>query len=131
MAGDDDRDRVGAVGGTDRTHGARAADLPGQVAVAAGGAVGNTLQGLPDFPLKRRTQRRQPDVEYLAFASEVFVQLARHFIQSMLRRQPFARQFPGLRGIHVQQVQALIVAGQQQWAKRAGLIAEIHGAAPD
>ena len=44
VAGDDDRNRVSAIGGTDRADRFRAADPLGDVAVGAGRAVGDLLQ---------------------------------------------------------------------------------------
>ena len=52
MAGDDDRNRIAAIGGADRAHRGRRADLPGHIAIAAGLAIGNGQQSLPDLLLE-------------------------------------------------------------------------------
>src|SRR6185436_14242985 len=54
VTGDDDRDRVGAVGGPHGTDRRRLADAPRQFAIRNGGAGRDAAQRLPDRLLERR-----------------------------------------------------------------------------
>lgn len=54
MAGDDDGDGVGGVGGGYGADGLYAADVGCLVFVGAGLTVGDGLEGLPDFELEFR-----------------------------------------------------------------------------
>src|SRR5882757_8833080 len=76
MTGDDDRDRVGAVGPAHRAGGAGAADLFCDLAVAAGLAEGDPLQRIPDRALEGRPLGGEREVEIVARAGEVLRELA-------------------------------------------------------
>lgn len=52
MAGNKQWHRIGSASGADGATGVRAADLAGNLAVAAGLAAGDFAQGLPHLPLK-------------------------------------------------------------------------------
>lgn len=53
MAGYDDGDGIGSIGGADGADGGGMADLFGKFAVGDGGAAGNATDGMPDFALER------------------------------------------------------------------------------
>src|SRR3989441_3356454 len=75
VAGDDDGDRVPAVGRTDCAGGADVAQATRQLAVAHGRAVRDGAQGAPHAPLKRRAGRVQGKVERRTGPGEVLRQL--------------------------------------------------------
>ncbi|MNG32122.1 hypothetical protein D3C84_1180620 [compost metagenome] len=77
MARGDDRDRVAAIGGAYRAHRAGVADLPGDVAIAAGFAERYRQQRGPHLALELGTGKIQRQLEALAFASEVLAKLPR------------------------------------------------------
>src|SRR5688572_25857054 len=54
MTRDDDRERISAVGQTNRTDGVKIVDPPRQFAIRDRSAVGDLLQLTPDAALKRR-----------------------------------------------------------------------------
>src|SRR5947209_822584 len=76
VAGNDDGDRVLAVGQPDGAAGFGVADPLGQLAVGDGLAVGNVCKCLPYPPLEQRAGRRQRQLEGRAPAVEVLVELA-------------------------------------------------------
>ena len=65
VAGNEDRDGIAAVGLARRPGGLGSADLLGQPGIAAGLAIGNLSQSLPDLALKFRALRRQRQVKIL------------------------------------------------------------------
>src|SRR5690606_5125571 len=75
MAGNDDGNRVGTIGGTDSAHRLGSCDLGGEGAVAAGLAKRDGLQRLPNGLLKRGALRRQAHFEALPTPSEILIQL--------------------------------------------------------
>ncbi len=75
MAGDDDRNRVLAVGGTYRSGSFGIADAAGEFLVRNRLAVWNLLQLPPDFALERRSLWRERQVELSAAAREVLMEL--------------------------------------------------------
>jgi len=75
VAGDDDADRVAAVGQAHGAGGCGTAELLGERAVRRGGAVGNCLQRLPHLLVEGRADRGEPQVERGASAGEVFAEL--------------------------------------------------------
>ncbi len=75
VAGDDDGDRVGGIGGGYGADGLGVADAAGQFGVGDGGAVGDFQQLRPDRTLEGRSREANFQVERLAAAREVLVQL--------------------------------------------------------
>src|SRR5438128_3691904 len=75
VAGDDDGDRVPAVGRADCAGGADVAQATRQLSVAHGRAVRDGAQGAPHPPLKRRAGRVQGPVERRPGPGEVLRQL--------------------------------------------------------
>jgi hypothetical protein len=73
VAGDDDRDRVGAAGLAHRPG--DALDPPGELAVGLRGAVGDLAERAPDALLELSAARRQRQVEVLSLAGEVGLEL--------------------------------------------------------
>ena len=53
VAGEDDGDGIGSIGGADGADGGWMADPFGELAVGGGCAAGDGAEGLPDFSLKR------------------------------------------------------------------------------
>ena len=89
VAGDDDGDRVGPAGTTDRAR--RRAEGAGDRAVAAGAATGDSPQGLPDPLLEGRPRECQRQIEDAAGAGEILVQLARGLVEHAACRPPTRR----------------------------------------
>ena len=75
VARDDDRNRVAAVGQSDRPAGAAAADLPGELRVAPGFPVRDLAQRSPDPALELGTGKVQVHVELRELTGEVGGQL--------------------------------------------------------
>src|SRR5215207_10009892 len=75
VARDDDRDRVAAVGETDRAHGARVAELVGERTVGRRLAVGDLEQQRPHALLEGRSGRAELELELRALAGEVLGEL--------------------------------------------------------
>src|SRR2546422_6403465 len=86
VAGDDDGDRVPAVGRTDCAGGADVAQATRQLAVAYRRAVRDGAQGAPHAPLKRRAGRVQRKVERRTVPGEVLRQLIAGTGQEATRR---------------------------------------------
>src|SRR3954470_9490432 len=76
VAGDDDGDRVHGVRVADRAG--DAAELTRELAVGDGLAVGDLDERVPHALLERGAARRELQVELLAVAREVLVELGRH-----------------------------------------------------
>jgi 3-methyladenine DNA glycosylase/8-oxoguanine DNA glycosylase len=76
VAGDDDRDGIPAVGGTDGTGGTGRPQLSGDLAVGRGAREGHSGQRRPDLALIGRSLEPDGDVEPGASAREVLDQLA-------------------------------------------------------
>jgi hypothetical protein len=91
VAGQDDRDRVGAIRGPDGAGAVRAADVPRLFAVAARLAVGDLGQCTPAGQLELGPRRRERNVERLALAGEVLTQLRGHSIEERRRRRRLAK----------------------------------------
>ena len=81
MARGDDRDRVAPVGRANRPHRVGVADLPGDIAVAAGLTEGDSQQRRPDLALEFGAGKVQVQLEVLPRASEVLAQLTGGFAQ--------------------------------------------------
>jgi len=75
MTGHDDRDRVLAIGRAHRPHCARVAQPVGDILVGDRGAIRNGQQLPPDLLLKLGADQVQRQVENLAMAGEVFLNL--------------------------------------------------------
>src|SRR5690606_14175215 len=75
VAGQHDGQRVAAVGGADRAHRGGTPDVARQVAVAPGASVGNRSQRPPHLALEAGAMQRQRQVERLAAAVEILLQL--------------------------------------------------------
>src|SRR3989442_1214283 len=75
VTGDDDGDRVLAVGGAHGASGARVAEAPRQLAVARGGAVGDGAEEVPHLLLEGRAGRVERQVERRPGAGEGLVSL--------------------------------------------------------
>src|SRR2546426_12573681 len=86
VAGDDDGDRIPAVGRTDCARGADVAQATRQLAVAHGRAERNGAQGAPHAPLTRRAGRVQGQVERRTGPVEVPRQLIAGTGQEATRR---------------------------------------------
>ncbi|MNZ74536.1 hypothetical protein D3C78_929870 [compost metagenome] len=126
MAGNDDGNGVGAIGRAHGAHRLRVADAFGQLAVAGGAAVGDFQQRLPDFLLEGRAARREKQVEALQAAFEVAVQLSAMLVELASGRLPVGVRVSAPLAIHVEHLQAGLVASQQQLAGGAFVVAEIH-----
>ena len=77
VAGNEDGNAVGAVGGRDGAHGSGFADSRRQRLIVAGRAVGNVAQRRPHLPLEIRPRRIQRDGEPLPSAAEIFTEFLR------------------------------------------------------
>src|SRR5690606_6273877 len=129
VAGQDDRQRVAAVGGADRAHRCGAADAQRKLRIADGAAIGDIPQRQPYLALERRALRRQRQLEAAALAIEVFLQLvARLAQQRMVAGHPAE---PALRMAvlrELDRVQARIAGGHGQQPDRAVEPAVVDGA---
>src|SRR4051794_34386462 len=82
MAGDDDRDRVGAEGSARGPRGLRVAGGRGDLAVGRGLAEGDARGRLQDAAAELRVQRPvDRDVEVRPLVVEVLVELAAHRVE--------------------------------------------------
>lgn len=81
MTGGDDRDGVSTVGRTDRAHRLGPADLPGNVAVAAGLSERNGQQRLPHLALEFGPHKIQLKLEAASATGKVLAQLPLGFLQ--------------------------------------------------
>ena len=84
MARDNQRDRVAAVCLTDRSG--AAARLGGNIPVAAGLAIGDVAQRLPDGTPIGGSRRRQRQIKFVQLAIEIRLQLLPRAIQNGRRR---------------------------------------------
>src|SRR5688572_18152374 len=75
MTRDDHRNRIRAVGRTDRTNRGRLADATRELAVRDRVAVRKLEQRVPDRQLKWCSARRELEIERLALARKIFVDL--------------------------------------------------------
>jgi len=75
VTGDDDGERVLAIGGTNGAGGGRLADGGGKLGVAEGLAEGDSAQGGPDALLEGCADCRQREIEGEPFAGRVFGEL--------------------------------------------------------
>ncbi len=75
MAGEDDTDRIGPVGGAERTRRGRDAERRRLPAVARGGAERDLGQRPPRRQLEARPLKVQRNIERRARAGEVFIEL--------------------------------------------------------
>src|SRR5690606_19857997 len=90
MAGDDDRDRVAAVGAADRSRGPGRGEHPRLLAVAAGLAERDPGQRRPGLALELAADCDEPKVELAAVAVEVLAHLHGRLRASVARDQPRA-----------------------------------------
>ncbi len=74
MTGNDDGDRVSAVGRADRPHGAGITDAAGDVAVATGFTERNFREGAPDLGLEIGADGVEWDREGGAFTGKIFLE---------------------------------------------------------
>ena len=144
VAGDDDGNGVDAVGAAHGAAGIGAADFCGEVAVGAGGSVGDFLQGLPDLLLKGGACGAAFYGELCSLAGEVFRKLAGGFgcYGSFLGRRGrggFGRCLPGRgrlqvgRAVLVQKVQlcyGIVLSDQLQNAQGGIKIGCVHDISP-
>ncbi len=75
MAGDNDRDRIGAVGLSDRARRPRQADAVGDLTVAKRPTVRYLHQRVPDTSLKRRAGGSELEVERRASTGKILGEL--------------------------------------------------------
>ena len=75
VAGNEDGEAVGTVGGGHGAHGGRVAELFGQRLIMGGFAVGDGLQRVPHPPLKRAAGSMQRHAKLAARALEICAQL--------------------------------------------------------
>src|SRR4051794_11674503 len=115
VAGDDDGDRVAAIGGADRARGPGALDALGELAVADRLAVGDRAQRLPDLLLERRAGERQVDVEVAPVAGEVLGELGADPGEGVVVALPAG----GGRAVHVEQLERGAVPGEEELADGA------------
>jgi hypothetical protein len=71
MVGCNDRDRVAPVGSADRAYRGGMANLARDLVIAAGLAVEDGQERLPDLGLERRAGEGERDIEDLALPSEI------------------------------------------------------------
>src|SRR3954451_19819775 len=121
VARDDDGDRVDGVRVPDRAG--DAAELARELAVGDGLAVGDLDERVPHALLELGAARRELQVELLAVAREVLVELGRHVGERAVVR-------PGLGveavSVGVQARQAALVALDEDRADRAGEECGVH-----
>lgn len=123
VAGYDDGDRVGAVGGADRARGVAVADPGREFAVGDRLAIGDRNQLLPDRLLKRCAVRAQRQVEIKSFAGKIVVELAECFGKRRLVFDPAVVRITRPAAARERQdAQIGICAGEQQWPDQAVMI---------
>src|SRR5258707_4295438 len=120
MAGNDDRERVAAVGETGGTGRARTADARRELTVGAGLRVRDGSQRPPHTALKLAPGDLQGKLELRALAGEVLLELQAWLGEglgglSALRPDPG----PSALALHRDRPQAPLIAGEPQTAERA------------
>src|SRR4051794_34400190 len=122
MAGDDDGDRVHGVRVADRAG--DAAQLTRELAVGDGLAVGDLDERVPDALLERGAARGELEVEALAVAGEVLVELSRDVGERAVVRTGLGVE---AMAVGVQAREAALVALDEDRADRAGEECGVHG----
>ncbi len=126
VAGDDDGDRVAAIGGADGPRGTRPADPPGLLRIADGRAEGDGQERVPGKSLEGCAGHAERQVERRSLAGEVCAQLLDRARNGALsRRQPAPASGAGA-AVPERQVEAgqgLAVGGQHELADGAGIVA--------
>lgn len=120
VAGNDDRDRIAAVGKPDRARGGGPAHTPCELAVGRRLPVWDLPQRLPDAALEGRAANHKRDVECGALAVEVLGQLPAHVRERLVGRPPLrVDRCRGAALLHEQAAKGVAVADQEQLAYRA------------
>jgi hypothetical protein len=116
VAGEDDRDRVAAVGHADGPARAGTAEPGGELPVAGGVAVGDVGEQLPHLPLEAGAAERDGEVEDGEVAGEVGVQLLDRARERRRVGEPVGAEADGVPAVEleVDGDQRPAVADQQQ-----------------
>jgi hypothetical protein len=132
MTGDDDGNRIGAVGQADCPRSVGIAEAAGELAVRDGFSVGDFAESFPDGELEYCARGREREIEIFQVSREVGAELTDGFLQAFRVFMPRGIGRCRATSVHkIDAAQAGVIGGEQEraeWAFDLGESRAVNGA---